>query len=273
MLKKILSKILVISKIIFKIFIYLMAFCGFMSIFVRNIDFVGDCADDGGVWDDEYRVCRFDCMHWNEKDGCILRSDEELGDYVNGYCKGDGKGLHRCSMAKLELSKRQLRDEMNGLKDEDKDLQQSSQNFDKTPIDKIVIKKNLRKMYLMNGNNIIREYKISLGSEPIGAKHQENDGKTPEGQYVIETRNFNSKFHRALKISYPNDEDKKWAKEHNVSAGGDIMIHGFPNWTPNFLFNYIHKSDWTKGCIAVTDEQIEEIWALVKDGTPIEIRP
>lgn len=117
MLQKILSKIFLISKIIFKIFIYLMAFCGFMSIFVRNIDFVGDCADDGGVWDDEYRVCRFDCMHWNEKDGCILRSDEELEDYVNGYCKGDGKGLHRCSMAKLELSKRQLRNEMNSVEE------------------------------------------------------------------------------------------------------------------------------------------------------------
>ena len=116
MLKKILSKILVISKIIFKIFIYLMAFCGFMSIFMRNIDLVGDCADDGGVWDDEYRVCRFDCVHWNEKDGCILLSDEELEDYVNDYCNREGKGLYRCRMARLELSKRQLRDQMNADK-------------------------------------------------------------------------------------------------------------------------------------------------------------
>ena len=117
MLQKILSKIFVISKAIFKIFVYLMAFCGFMCIFLRNIDLVGDCADDGGVWDDEYEICRFDCEHWNKNEGCILRSDEELKDYVNGYCNGGGKGLYRCRMAKLEWSKRQLRDEINSIKE------------------------------------------------------------------------------------------------------------------------------------------------------------
>ena len=117
---KVLNKIKVVTVWIIqkflKIFFWLMAIAGFFSIFLRNTDLVGDCADSGGVWDDEYRVCRFDCHHWNKKDGCILRSDEELEDYVNGYCKGDGKGLHRCSMAKLELSKRQLRDEMNSVR-------------------------------------------------------------------------------------------------------------------------------------------------------------
>lgn len=117
MLQKILSKIFVISKVIFKIFVYLMAFCGFMSIFCRNIDLVGDCADDGGVWDDEYKVCRFDCNHWNAKEVCILLSDEELENYVNNYCNTEGKGLYRCRMAKLEWSKRQLRDEMNAVKE------------------------------------------------------------------------------------------------------------------------------------------------------------
>jgi len=116
MLQKILSEIFVISKAIFKIFVYLMAFCGFMCIFLRNIDLVGDCADDGGVWDDEYRVCRFDCNHWNAKEGCILLSDEELENYINDYCNREGKGLYRCKMAKLEWSKRQLRDEMNAQK-------------------------------------------------------------------------------------------------------------------------------------------------------------
>lgn len=276
MIKKILKLTLTLTKIIFKLCILLLAIIGIISLLPstdKTFEAIEFCADDGGVWDDEYKVCRFDCQYIGNGEGCVLRTDEELKDYVNGYCNNDGKWLYRCEMAKLEWSKRVLRDKMNGLKDEDKDLQQSSQNFDKTPIDKIVIEKNLRKMYLMNNGNIIKEYKISLGSNPIGAKHQENDGKTPEGQYVIETRNSNSKFHRALKISYPDEKDKKWAKEHNVSAGGDIMIHGFPNWAPDFLFKYIHKSDWTKGCIAVTNEQIEEIWALVKDGTPIEIRP
>ena len=86
-----------------------------MSLFFINIlfpDDVGDCLDSGGVWDNEYQECRFDCEHWNERDGCILRSDEELTDYVNGYCNGDGKGLYRCKQAKLELSKRILRDKM-----------------------------------------------------------------------------------------------------------------------------------------------------------------
>lgn len=139
--------------------------------------------------------------------------------------------------------------------------------------DNIVVEKKQRKMYLMKKGAVLKEYKISLGSNPVGAKQQENDGKTPEGLYYIESHNHKSKFHLSLKISYPNEDDKKWAKKHNVSAGGDIMIHGFPNWVPDFLFNHFHKSDWTRGCIAVTNEQIEEIWKLVKDGTPIKIMP
>ncbi|MBR1398563.1 MAG: L,D-transpeptidase family protein [Alphaproteobacteria bacterium] len=139
--------------------------------------------------------------------------------------------------------------------------------------DNIVVEKKQRKMHLMKKGAVLKEYKISLGSNPVGAKQQENDGKTPEGLYYIESHNHKSKFHLSLKISYPNEDDKKWAKKHNVSAGGDIMIHGFPNWVPDFLFNHFHKSDWTRGCIAVTNEQIEEIWKLVKDGTPIKIMP
>ena len=270
MLQKILSKIFVISKAVFKIFIYLMAFCGLMSIFMRNIDLVGDCADDGGVWDKEYNLCRFDCQYTGKGDGCVLRTDGELEEYVNGYCNNEGKWLYRCKMAKLEWSKRQLRDEMNGIKSEAK---YTFHDSDIIYADKILVEKKQRKMYLIKNGQIIKKYKISLGSNPVGAKQQKNDGKTPEGKYVIEMHNPKSKFHRSLRISYPNEDDKQWAKEHNVSAGGDIMIHGFPNWAPNFLFKYIHKLDWTQGCIAVTNEQIEEIWNLVKDGTPIEIKP
>ena len=102
-----------ISKILHSL-IYVIG-CLTICLFFINIlfpDDVGDCHDSGGVWDDEYKSCRFDCEHWNERDGCILRSDEELTDYVNGYCNGDGKGLYRCKEAKLELSKRILRDKM-----------------------------------------------------------------------------------------------------------------------------------------------------------------
>ena len=275
MIKKILKTTLTLIKIIFKLCILLLAVFGIINLLPntdKTFEGIDLCADDGGVWDKEYNLCRFDCQYTGSDDGCVLLTDEELEEYVNGYCQNEGKRLYRCKMARLEWSKRVLRDQMNNLKSQS-ELQETFQNSDEKSADNIIVEKKMRKMYLMNNGNIIKEYKISLGSNPIGAKQQENDGKTPEGQYVIETRNSNSKFHRSLKISYPNDEDKKWAKEHNVSAGGDIMIHGFPNLVPNFLFNYIHKSDWSQGCIAVTDEQIEEIWMLVKNGTPIEIRP
>lgn len=144
----------------------------------------------------------------------------------------------------------------------------------KADIDNILVEKNNRKMYLRHGENVVKEYKISLGRQPVGAKVKSGDNKTPEGTYYIVNHNPHSKFHLSLKISYPNQEQIRAAKEGNYSAGGDIMIHGFPNAAPNFIFNIRHKtSDWTAGCIAVTDDEIEEIYKLVKDGTPITINP
>lgn len=141
-------------------------------------------------------------------------------------------------------------------------------------VDNILVEKANRKMYLRHGENIVREYKISLGRQPVGTKVKSGDNKTPEGTYHIVSHNQHSKFHLSLKISYPNQEQLKAAKEGNYSAGGDIMIHGFPNAAPNFIFNIWHKtSDWTAGCIAVTNNEIEEIYKLVKDGTPITINP
>ena len=90
-----------------------LAVCVLIGIILFPGDEPGSCADDGGVWDDELKVCRFDCHHWNKKDGCILITDKELEDFVNGYCNGEGNGLHRCSQARLELSKRRLRDKTN----------------------------------------------------------------------------------------------------------------------------------------------------------------
>ncbi len=107
----------IIIKKVIKVFHSLIYVIGCMTVCLFSInilfpDAVGDCLDLGGVWDNEYKSCRFDCNHWNEKDGCILLTDEELTDYVNGYCSGEGKGLYRCEQAKLELSKRILRDKM-----------------------------------------------------------------------------------------------------------------------------------------------------------------
>lgn len=141
-------------------------------------------------------------------------------------------------------------------------------------IDNIVVEKSARKMYLRQGDKNVKQYNIRLGSNPVGRKEQEGDGKTPEGKYTVSGRNPKSAYHLSLRISYPNTADKSRAAAQKVSPGGDIMIHGYPNKYPNFIFDIIHHNyDWTAGCIAVTDEEIEEIWQLVPNNIPIEIKP
>ena len=124
---------------------------------------------------------------------------------------------------------------------------------------------------LMHNGNVLKTYKIALGRKS-GAKQKEGDLRTPEGAYIIYRRNARSSCHRSLHISYPNAVDRKRARRLGVSPGGDISIHGLPNG-----YGYIgpahRQHDWTYGCIAVTDEEIEEIWKLVDNGTPIEILP
>lgn len=143
-----------------------------------------------------------------------------------------------------------------------------------TEINNILVEKAARKLYLRHDNTTLKEYDIALGSNPTGHKEKEGDGKTPEGTYKISGRNNKSAYHLSLRISYPNEKDIAFAKAHNYSPGGDIMIHGYPNYAPNALFDFIHKHhDWTAGCIAVSDKEIEEIWKLVPNGTSIEIRP
>jgi len=143
-----------------------------------------------------------------------------------------------------------------------------------SPIDNILVEKANRKMYLRNGEKVVKTYRISLGKNPVGAKVKSGDNKTPEGNYTIERHNPKSIFHLSLRISYPNAEQIKAAKEGNYEPGGDIMIHGYPNKIPAFLFKFWHKwKDWTAGCIAVTNDEIEEIYDAVKDGTPITIQP
>jgi murein L,D-transpeptidase YafK len=98
------------------------------------------------------------------------------------------------------------------------------------------------------------------------------DGKTPEGRYVIDHRNLSSKYHRSLHVSYPSAADSAAARRRGVPPGGDVFIHGLPNRVPNFA-KAVMPRDWTLGCIAVSNEEIEEIWRLVPNGTPIDIRP
>lgn len=143
------------------------------------------------------------------------------------------------------------------------------------PSAKIEVYKAQRALLLIgNDGEIIKPYKVALGFDPVGHKTQEGDGKTPEGKYFIEWRNNESKFHRSLKISYPNKQDRAQAKERNVSPGGMIMIHGEKDgygWRSQSVRN--KKDTWTEGCIAVTNREMDEIWVSVRNGTPIEIFP
>ena len=133
--------------------------------------------------------------------------------------------------------------------------------------DLIVVWKRKRRLVLFHQSIPIKEYSIKLGFNPIGHKIKEGDGRTPEGKYYINRINLNSKYHKSLGISYPNAEDKKKAEELGVDPGGEIFIHGGPR--RNWLFNFFR--DWTAGCIAVTDREIEEILSLVPLGTIIYI--
>lgn len=130
--------------------------------------------------------------------------------------------------------------------------------------DLIVVSKKRREMVLLRGESVLRTYRVALGREPVGPKRQEGDGRTPEGRYIIDYRNANSKFHLSLHISYPDAADVARAREAGVDAGGDIMIHGLKDGVRM-------EGDWTQGCIAVTDEEMDEIWGLVEEGTAIWI--
>ncbi|PYU91915.1 MAG: hypothetical protein DMG25_13380 [Acidobacteria bacterium] len=138
--------------------------------------------------------------------------------------------------------------------------------------DKVVVAKGQRVLVLMSKENVLKTYHVALGKQPKGPKMREGDGKTPEGHYVIDRRNAKSRFHLALHISYPSVADVQNARKLGVSPGGDIMIHGLPSgW--GWMGALHTKWDWTDGCIAVTNAEIEEIWRAVPNGTPIEIRP
>ena len=140
------------------------------------------------------------------------------------------------------------------------------------PADKVLIEKQARRLTLLSKGEVIKTYKIALGGNPVGPKQIQGDYKTPEGTYIIDSRNENSAFHLSLHISYPNEKDKMRARELGASPGGAIMIHGLKNG-----FSWVGAShadvDWTDGCIAVTDEEIEEIYKFVPNGTIVEIRP
>ena len=140
--------------------------------------------------------------------------------------------------------------------------------------DRILVVKNERRLELLRGGRVLKTYRVALGRYPSGPKTQEGDSKTPEGIYRIDYRIDRdlSKFHRALHISYPNAQDRARAARLGVDPGDEIMIHGLPeDWSARQLDH--PRLDWTQGCIAVTDREMDEIWRMVDNGTVIEIRP
>ena len=142
----------------------------------------------------------------------------------------------------------------------------------KITADKVLVEKALRRMTLFQNGKPVKTYRIALGKNPVGPKVQEGDKRTPEGIYTINGRNPKSAFHLSLRVSYPGAADIAQAKSLGVSPGGDIMIHGLGNGFGWIGSNHT-LSDWTLGCIAVTNAEIEDIWKAVPDGTVVEILP
>ncbi len=139
-------------------------------------------------------------------------------------------------------------------------------------VDRVLVLKSERELRLLAGGQTLRAYPVALGSAPDGPKRQIGDGRTPEGLYVLDWRNPDSRFYRSIHISYPGPADRERARQLGVDPGGAIMIHGLPNGK-GWIGPEHTRFDWTDGCIAVTNAEMDEIWAMVADGTPIEILP
>jgi len=139
-------------------------------------------------------------------------------------------------------------------------------------VDRVLVLKKERTLQLLSHDKVIKSYKVALGGDPVGPKTKQGDHKTPEGVYVLDFRNAHSQFYKSIHISYPNERDRAAARKNRVAAGGDVFVHGLPRGY-GFVGASHRLKDWTDGCVAVTDEEIDEIWRAVADGTPIEIRP
>ena len=138
--------------------------------------------------------------------------------------------------------------------------------------DRVLVEKGARRLTLLRDGTPLKTYRVALGRAPVGPKQQEGDQRTPEGLYLLDFHNADSDYHRALHVSYPEQRDIERAAAAGVPPGCDIMVHGIRNGM-GWIGAFHRRHDWTAGCIALTDFEIEEIWRAVPDGTPIEIRP
>lgn len=146
------------------------------------------------------------------------------------------------------------------------------QPLGRQPADHILVVKSERKLYLMQGDDVLRSMDVALGLVPQGHKEREGDFRTPEGKYYIEAKNSASDYFLSLKISYPNAADRAHARELGVDPGGQIMIHGLPN-EPRYRESRYSGWDWTDGCIAVSNSDMVDLWLMTTVSMPIEIRP
>jgi len=214
----------------------------------------------------------------NDYPGSGYRQDSEVMISLINDVTGKDKRIIK-QQTQIETLEQEVKSKGNEIITQQKKIEALEQEVNdrafaiqKGSADKILIEKKERRLTLISKNKVLKTYKIALGGNPDGPKERVGDNKTPEGTYVIDSRNRNSRYHLSLHISYPNEKDKKRAKELSVSPGGNIMIHGIGNdfgWIDSFHT----QLDWTKGCIAVTDREIEEIDKLVPNGTTVEIRP
>lgn len=136
----------------------------------------------------------------------------------------------------------------------------------------VVVRKEVRRLELYRDDQLLKAYPVSLGRHPRGAKERQGDGRTPEGEYRLDVRNPHSAFHKALHISYPSPSEVLSARARGVDPGGLVMIHGIKNGL-GWLGRLHRVIDWTDGCVAVTDREMDEIWTAVPNGTRIELRP
>ena len=138
--------------------------------------------------------------------------------------------------------------------------------------DHVVVRKAERKLYLYRGNQLLGSYRVALGLNPVGRKEREDDYKTPEGHYTLAQRNTRSSYFLSILVSYPGPEDTRRARQRGWPAGGSIMIHGLPN-SPTHSPAYYETTDWTNGCIALSNSDMVEVWMRTPDNTPIDILP
>jgi murein L,D-transpeptidase YafK len=138
--------------------------------------------------------------------------------------------------------------------------------------DRVLVEKSKSRLYLMREGEAFASFRVAFGSNPKGHKQAQGDGRTPEGRYILDYKNAGSAFYKSIHISYPNAKDRKEARKQGVDPGGDIMIHGQKNGYGRLSF-LVQRFNWTNGCIALSDRDMDLVWNAVKPGTPIEIKP